>query len=300
MTKNGPAAPNRWAVSTRTHGEVLTASVTLPSIQLILLGIPQGFTPIEIQSWLRDLAGVAIETSRADQRTRPIPALLHHALTGLLFSQSELWSHTGYPLPCAAVFVDGPAGVAFGWVGRARVVLLVNGEPFEPQWVIVRDEAKNEAMSASLAADAHVLLTLEYWPQGEDGSQAPASVDAECGHAHAAGPGEPPPPEAERTAAPEVEPEASPTLGVLSSWSATPLAADPRTGARGPALPAGTPAPASSASLPTQQPGLAPPPAHVALDRPDTAQSLPSTFHPSSATFSMPHVPGREGAPAEP
>ena len=183
MTKNSPAATDRWVVSTRTHGEVLTAGVSLPSIELVLLGIPHGFTPVEIESWLRDLAGVAIETSRSDARARPIPQLLHHALTGLLFSQSELWSHTGHALPCAAVFVDGPQGTAFGWVGRARVMLLVNGEPHEPRWVIVRDEAGHEAMSATLPTDSHVLMTLEYWPQGEDGTQAPVSVDAECGHA---------------------------------------------------------------------------------------------------------------------
>src|SRR5258705_9301212 len=133
VTKNSPAADARWAVSTRMHGDVLTASVSLPSIELVLLGIPQGFTPGEIQSWLKDLAGVAIETSRADQRVRPIPQLLHHALTRLLFSQSELLSHTGHALPCAAVFVDGPQGTAFGWVGQARVILLVNAEPHEPQ-----------------------------------------------------------------------------------------------------------------------------------------------------------------------
>ena len=150
MTKSSPAATDHWAVSARTHGAIVTAGVTLPSIEMALLGIPPGFTPAEIENWLHDLAGVAIETSRTDERERPIPPLLHHALTGLLFSQTELWSHTGHPLPCAAVFVHGPQGVAFGWTGRARVVLLVNGEPHEPQWVIVRDEAGQEAMSAAM------------------------------------------------------------------------------------------------------------------------------------------------------
>src|SRR6185295_18585629 len=111
VTKSSPAATDHWAVSTRTQGGVLTAGAVLPSIELALLGIPGGFTPAEIQSWLRDLGGVAIETSRTDERSRPIPQLLHHALTGLLFSQTELWSHTGQALPCAAVFVHGPQGV---------------------------------------------------------------------------------------------------------------------------------------------------------------------------------------------
>jgi hypothetical protein len=295
VTKNSPAAAARWAVSTRMHGDVLTASVSLPSIELVLLGIPQGFTPVEIQSWLKDLAGVAIETSRADQRVRPIPQLLHHALTGLLFSQSELWSHTGHALPCAAVFVDGPQGTAFGWVGQARVMLLVNGEPHEPQWVIVRDEAGHEAMSAELAADAHVLMTLEYWPQGEDGTQAPVSVDAECGQAFAVLPGAAPA-ASEPAAAPGIPtPDEMPAPGVLSAWAGTPLPATPE--------PLGIPRPPlppTPESLPMQQPGLAQHPAHPTLDRPDATQALPSTYHASAGTFSMPHLSTRGTAAASP
>lgn len=272
MTKISPATAARWAVSIRMNGEVLTAAVSLPGIELCLLGIPQGFTPLEIQSWLRDLAGVAIETSRSDPRPRPIPQLLHHVLTGLLFSQTELWGHTGQSVPCAAVFVNGPSGVAFGWVGGARVLLLVNGEPYEPQWVIVRDDAGHEAMSAMLPSEVHAMLTLDYRPLGKDGPQAPAAVDAEWGQAardevvpviasappaDAAAPGSP----AARPHSPEV-----------------PLAA-----ARAPA----------PESLPTQQPGIAPDPASRALDEPDVTQQLPSTRHPSAGTFAMPALPGR-------
>lgn len=278
MTKSSPAATDHWAVSTRTQGGVLTAGAALPSIELALLGIPGGFTPAEIQSWLRDLGGVAIETSRTDERTRPIPQLLHHALTGLLFSQTELWSHTGQPLPCAAVFVHGPQGVAFGWVGRARVVLLVNGEPHEPQWVIVRDEAGQEAMSAALPADSHVLLTLEYWPDGEDATQAPASLDAEWGQSFA-----------NLANAPSVVPQPAPQPAVV-----VPAEPPARRAAR--TLESIT---KSVAGLPTEQPGLAPDPSGVPLDEPDAAQVLPSTRHPSSGTFAMPTVPALASAASD-
>ena len=295
MTKNSPATIDRWAVSTRTNGTVLTAGVELPGVQLCLLGIPPGFTAPEIQSWLKDLAGVAIETSKNDGRDRPIPQLLHHALTGLLFSQTELWSHTGQALPCSAVFVQGPQGVAFGWVGRARVLLLVNGEPYEPQWVIVRDEAGQEAMSAMLPSEVHALITLDYWPADDDGQQAPAAIDAEWGHA--------------------ARDDAPPALAELREAAVTPIA-DPA-----PSTPVATSAatePAAAAvapvpdTLPTQQPGLAPPPAAAsseppatnarALDEPDDTQALPSTRHPSSGTFAMPSLPARgaESASAPP
>jgi len=298
VTKTSPAGADHWAVSTRTQGGVRSATASLPSVEMALLGIPEGFTPAEIESWLRDLAGVALETSRSDDSERPIPQLLHHILTGLLFSQTELWSHTGQPLPCAAVFVDTPQGIAFGWVARARVVLLANGEPFEPQWVIVRDEAGQEAMSAVLPAGSHALLTLEYWPRGEDGKQAPASVDAEWGQTLAN----------RAPVAPLPASGSAPvTLPVVPSAvrSAHPAGAA-RAAAAVPAARPATREPAPSdppAGVPTGQPGLAPDPTRpVSLDQPDAAQKLPSTFHPSAQTFAMPSLPGSPGggATAEP
>ena len=66
MTRIGPAIADRWVVSERSDGHVETVSLSLPGIQLSVLGIPHGFTPDEIRNWLRDLAGVALETSRIE------------------------------------------------------------------------------------------------------------------------------------------------------------------------------------------------------------------------------------------
>lgn len=178
MTPVNLVAP-RWAVSGRTHGEVLTAGVSTTGLEIVLLGVPQGFTPAEVEGWLHDLSGVAVETSRTDNRERPIPAVLHHALTGLLFSQAELWGRAAAS-PCSAAFVDGPEGVAFGWVGECVVTVLVEGIPTEPRWVLVRDENGNEAHATVFVPGQHVVVTLDFWPRGEDGSQAPASIEAVC------------------------------------------------------------------------------------------------------------------------
>lgn len=191
---------SRWAVSARTNGEVLTAGISRSELELTVLGIPGGFSQLEIEGWLHDLAGVAVETSRADSRARAIPALMHHALTGLLFSHAELWDKLEAPRPCSSAFVDLPEGAAFGWVGDARVHVLVDGDPVEPQWVRVRDEAGREGRAAVFATGSDVVVTLEYWPQGEDGGVAPASLEAEWVGASGAAvqdqewqPAEPPP-----------------------------------------------------------------------------------------------------------
>lgn len=185
MTPVNLVAP-RWAVSGRTHGEVLTAGVSTSGLEIVLLGVPQGFTPAEVEGWLQDLSGVAVETSRTDSRERPIPAVLHHALTGLLFSQAELWGRASAN-PCSAAFVDGAGGLAFGWVGEGSVTVLVDGIPTEPRWVLVRDENGNEAHATTFEPGKHVVVTLDYWPHGADGSQAPASIEAVCAPEAAAG-----------------------------------------------------------------------------------------------------------------
>lgn len=170
---------SRWAVSARTSGEVLTAGITRPELELVVLGIPGGFSQPEIEAWLHDLAGVAVETSRADARTRAIPPLMHHALTGLLFSHAELWDKLEAPRPCSCAFVDQAGGAAFGWFGDARVHVLVDGDPVEPRWVRVRDEAGREANATLFAPGTDVVVTLQYWPNGDDGGAAPASIEAE-------------------------------------------------------------------------------------------------------------------------
>ena len=169
----------RWVVTTRTHGEVLTAGISAGELELVLLGVPAGFTPAEVVGWLHDLAGVARETSAGDARVRAIPTILHHALTGLLFSHAELWHREGESGPCSVAFLDTPAGGAFGWVGQARVQVLRDGEPFEPLWVRVRDEEGREAHAFLFADSKHIMVSLDHWPQGESDLAAPAAIEAE-------------------------------------------------------------------------------------------------------------------------
>jgi hypothetical protein len=178
MNVASPTAP-RWVVSTRTRGEIVTAGVAAPGIEVVVLGVPAGFTPDEIEGWLRDLCGVAAETSRSDTRAHAIPPLLHHALTGLLFSQSELWSQLDDPAPCSVAFIETPTGGAFGWVGDAHVHLMLEGEPLEPQWVVVRDDEGREARAAVVSADGHYSIALEYAAGLPPGHEAPAAVEAE-------------------------------------------------------------------------------------------------------------------------
>ncbi len=178
MSVASTTAP-RWVVSTRISGEVLTVGCSAGALELALLGVPAGFTPAELEGWLHDLAGVALETSREDVRVRPIPALLHHALTGLLFSQAEVWGAGAPPGPCSAAFVDLEGGAAFGWVGEARVSLSLDGVPANPRWVLVRDESGREARGLQLPVDQVAQVTIEYWLDGRQDGEAPLALEAE-------------------------------------------------------------------------------------------------------------------------
>lgn len=258
------ASTPRWAVSTHTDGEALTAGITGDQVDLLLLGIPVGFTAAEIEGWLRDLAGVALETSRTDTRQRAIPSLLHHTLTGLLFSHAELWSRAGIQDPCSAVFVETPDGASFGWVGSATARVRIDGRDYSPQWVHVRDDEGREARAAMLPPGVRAEVTIEHWPGGREAGHGSIRVEAEWGSpavSETMVPDAPAPPSAASPEAPAEAAAASPTEPVEASAIAVP------------ALPA---------TLPTQQPSLM---AHSAEDQDDPigraeSESEPAKPHP--------------------
>ena len=161
------AGSPKWAISSRTTGEVLTASTHAPGIEVVLLGVPQGFSIPEASGWLNDVVGVATETSGRDTSTRAIPPLLHHTLTGMLFTHAELWSPGAHPAPCSVAFVTSPDGPAFGWVGDANLIVTVNGRPTEPIWVRVRDDAGREAFATSYSPGDQIEIQLD-WGGGKD------------------------------------------------------------------------------------------------------------------------------------
>ena len=169
----------RWAVSTRTRGEVLVAGVATPALELVLLGVPSQFSQSETEDWLRDLAEVAAETARDDASARALPPVLYHALAGLLFSQAELWASEDAASPCAVAFLESGDHAAFGWMGEAVVQVAINGEPIEPEWIIVRDEDGREARGILLDAGAHVQTLIEYSAGHAPSAEPPAAVEAE-------------------------------------------------------------------------------------------------------------------------
>src|SRR5690242_343280 len=169
----------QWSVSARSRGEVLAVGAAACGPEL--LGVSDGglFSRAEFEGWLRDVLGVACETAAGDTVARRIPALLHHELTGLLFSHSELWERTETRPPCSLAFAVSEHSVAFGWVGDARVGVWVNEIPVESGWVKVRDDAGREAFAIALEAGSTVRVRL-VWAPADLGDEGPgAIVDAE-------------------------------------------------------------------------------------------------------------------------
>ncbi|MBI1799693.1 MAG: PEGA domain-containing protein [Candidatus Eisenbacteria bacterium] len=174
---NVEAVPaTRWSVSTRMDGEVLTVWTGGDDLQLGLFAEPGSFTVLEYEGWLNDLLGVAHETASDDSRPSPIHALLHQALTGLLFSHSELWERAGGPHgSMALVAADGQVG--FGWVGEAAVELRLDDRSTDVAWVSIRDSEAREARAICFDASRHVRIALVWRPH--PGSPVGAMLDAE-------------------------------------------------------------------------------------------------------------------------
>jgi len=164
------AARPRWSITTRRTGEVFAAGVESDQSQILLLGIPTGFTGPEVEGWLQDLIGVARETSRQDTDERPIPVLLHHTITGLLFSHTELWDRADGSQPCSVAFVETGDAAGFGWVGDANPTVRINGQLVAIQWVRVRDHSGREARAFAVDASHQVEVDLEW-------SQLPGATD---------------------------------------------------------------------------------------------------------------------------
>ena len=173
------SASSGWEISTRPDGDVLAACARGHGIDLILLSRPAGHEPAQIEAWLAELIGVAVETSRNDPGDRPISALLRHALTGLLFSHAELWHHTPDDPPCSLAFVTTNDRVAFGWAGPAEVEVRVDGQPFEGPVIRVRDPDGREAQAVEVESWQRVGVKLAWRAAAGSGAHAAVGIQAE-------------------------------------------------------------------------------------------------------------------------
>jgi hypothetical protein len=159
----------QWTVLVRSSGDALAVRVGGPGLELGFLGTPPGLTRSEIETWLTELIGVAGTTGSDSPvlwdpaASIPIPRTLHQALSGLLFYEAELWGGTAERPPCAIACVTAGACVAFGWTGSGRVGIWLDGRPFEPEWILVRDQEGGTARA--FVTDARLQLEARVsWP----------------------------------------------------------------------------------------------------------------------------------------
>jgi hypothetical protein len=180
----------RWNVSARSDGDVLAVRVGGLGLDLGFLGSPAGFTPAEVETWLTELIGVAGTTGGESPAVRDpgasiaIPRVLHQALTGLLFYQAELWGGSADRLPCALACVAGEGSVAFGWTGTGRVEITLDGRPYEPVWLLVRDQDGRDARAFVVEARRPLEVRVS-WPADQAGVRAPVGEIAARWPGHA-------------------------------------------------------------------------------------------------------------------
>ena len=203
----------QWRISTRTRGEVLAATAGSEDCQFLVLRSSGEQSLSELESWLGDLLGVAADGMRTDQNPRPIPRLLHHALTGLLFSHREVWNSGPPGSTLSLAFVRAGEEVAFGWVGECAPMVWIDDRPADVEWVRVRDHGGREAFALGAKAGSRVRVSLDWLPAGAASGTSGVEVEAVWGAA-----AEPRPRMAEE------EPEAAPfTMAeVLVPWAEAP------------------------------------------------------------------------------
>src|SRR5260221_7378387 len=175
MDVDAPATP-RWSVSARPDGELLTIWRGGEDVLVGVLANPGAFAREEYEAWLSDLVGVVRETSRTATEAGPIPALLHQALTGLLFSHSGLWDRSGLAHGSIALIAAG-VDVGVGWVGDLDAVITIDGHPIDAAPVIVRDAEGREAKAVRLDGRHSVNARLVWRPGADDA--AAVRVEAE-------------------------------------------------------------------------------------------------------------------------
>ena len=165
----------QWTVLVQSSGDALAVGARGPGLELGFLGTPSGFTPPEIETWLAELISVAGTTGSDSPvlwdpaSSIPIPRTLHQALSGLLFYEAELWGGAAERSPCAVACLTAGTCVAFGWTGSGRVEILLDGRPFEPEWVVVRDQEGRHARA--FVADARQQLEVRVsWPATSGGT----------------------------------------------------------------------------------------------------------------------------------
>ena len=146
-----PGEPRRprWAVSGRTHGEVLTAGVSTSGLEIVLLGVPQGFTPAEVEGWLHDLSGgrwrLPGRTPRApDSRGAPPRADRTALLTGRTLG-------TCVREPMLGGVRGRPRGTRVRLGGRGLRHRARRRHSHRAPLVLVRDENGNEAHATTFA-----------------------------------------------------------------------------------------------------------------------------------------------------
>ena len=131
------ADTDRWLVSARVGGEVLTTRVSVKGLEILLLGQVEGYGPGELESWLQSLAQAVAEGVSEAPPGDPVPPMLREALGGLLFSTAEVW--TRGMAPCAIALVAAEDRIAFGWVGDASVEVFQDGARLDSERVSIRD-----------------------------------------------------------------------------------------------------------------------------------------------------------------
>ena len=129
----------KWAVSTRSVGEVLTTDIRGDGLRVLVFSTPTDRTTGEIEARLVGLADSALEAAGHDVGPRPVPGLLHHCLLAAIDLVGDLEHATRAPAGAVAFYGSGRE-VGFGCVGGREPEWATRSDGVEIPWVSVGGE----------------------------------------------------------------------------------------------------------------------------------------------------------------
>lgn len=180
MPNRDDRTSGRWNLTTRPLGEVLAAQVDHRGLSLAAFIASGSRTPREVEGRLLDIVDGAAVAANGDIGPRPVPALVYHALDGLLRWRDELARHgEGEPFHAFAAFASEDGMISVANVSGGTPEVELDGAPYDAPWLSALRRGEREVPAFSIYAGRRDRVRVVWTGGAGRPGAAGASVEAE-------------------------------------------------------------------------------------------------------------------------